>query len=229
MFPLMLLCLVLLVSSLLGGPTITAAAAAIVKTVSENPLLVAESILDHTMTCPLVFSAVLFVAFVLLSFVPACASVHERLSSVDGPVTVAKEVSIVRASPAGKHMAAVWSPLRTTLSRAYYSQDGVLGVARLAANLAVYPFRQTWVHSLYRWISPSDEVVLLGVLFVSAISFLFLPGAGARELANCATRCRLLCIADTSTSVHQPASISLAFYSGSPTIPGCVLQVVTMS
>ncbi|EGC49481.1 conserved hypothetical protein [Histoplasma capsulatum var. duboisii H88] len=165
MFPLMLLCLVLLVGSLLGGPTITAAAAAIVTTVSENPLLVAESILDHTMTCPLVFSAVLFVAFVLLSFVPACASVHERLSSVNGPVTIAKAVSIVRASPAGKHMAAAWSPLRATLSRAY-SQDGALGVARLAANLAVSAFRQTWVHRLYRWISPSDEVVLLGVLFM---------------------------------------------------------------
>ncbi|KKZ66912.1 hypothetical protein EMCG_07408 [[Emmonsia] crescens] len=145
----------LLVGSLSGGPA----------AVSENPLLVAESVLDYAMTCPLVFSAVLFVVFVLLSLVPACVSVHERLSTVNGPITIAKAISIVRASLTGKHMVTGRSPLRTTLSRTY-SQDGALGVARLAADRAVSAFGQTWVHRLYRWISPSEEVVLFGVLFL---------------------------------------------------------------
>ncbi|PGH01682.1 hypothetical protein GX51_05128, partial [Blastomyces parvus] len=167
MFPLTMLCLVLLVGNLSGGPTTTAAAAsAIITTVSENSLLAAEPILDSNMTCPLIFSAVLFVAFALLSFIPLCVRVHKRLGTDKGPITVAKAISIVVAGLSGQHMVTASSPLHTTLSRIYL-QDGALGVARFAVDRAVSAFRQTWVYRLYRWIAPNGQVVLFRALCLS--------------------------------------------------------------
>ncbi|EEQ83630.2 uncharacterized protein BDCG_00435 [Blastomyces dermatitidis ER-3] len=164
MFPLTVLCLVLLVGNLSGGPSTSTAAAAVITTTSESPLLAAESILDSTMMCPLVFSAVLFVALALLSFIPVCVSVHKMLSTGKGPITVAKVIRIVFASLVGKHMVTAWSSLHTTLSR-IYSQDGALGAARFAVDRAVSAFRQTWAYRLYRWISPSGQVISFRTLF----------------------------------------------------------------
>ncbi|KLJ11633.1 hypothetical protein EMPG_13173 [Blastomyces silverae] len=178
MFSLTMLCLVLLMGNLPGGPTTTAAAAAIITTVSENPLLAADSILDSTMTCPLVLSAVLFVAFALLSFIPVCVGVHKRLSTGKGPITVANVISIVFASLVGEHMVTAWSPLHTTLSRTY-SQDGALGAARFAVDRAVSAFRQTWAYRLYRWISPNGQLpvtLYCGYIKVGAPACAYLSG-----------------------------------------------------
>ncbi|PGH14309.1 hypothetical protein AJ79_03131 [Helicocarpus griseus UAMH5409] len=151
------LCLVLLVGCLLGTPNSTSTPPAAGASISENPLLVATSFFDVAMPCPLVLSAVLSIAFVLLNLVPACVSMHERLSD-NGPITVVKAVSIVRASLSGHCLL-----LRSTLSRAY--RDSALGVARAAMN---------WAGRLYRWAAPSDDTLLLGVMispFVIALGW----------------------------------------------------------
>src|SRR5204862_4093978 len=128
----------------------------------ENPLL-ALSVLDYATVCPAIFNVVLFLAFVLLSLVPACNSMRRLIAN--GPTTITKAVGIVRASIAGKHV--VFMATRATLSRAY-SLDGALGVARIALNWMETMFHQTRVYRLYSWLAPSEEIVLVTILLVSA-------------------------------------------------------------